>query len=261
MLATVRRAADMLLIVNADDLGATEPINHEIFALMKSGLVTSSTIMANAPAFEDAAARVPEFPHSSFGVHLNLTAFAPVGPASGLGAVLDENGHLSNKLFRTRIRPELRAALLRELTVQVQRVLDAGIPVSHFDSHQHIHTLPQLFPVLKSLQRKFGIRKVRSTINLLPSGQRMTGLRSLKKKLFRVALRHVYSTRITDGLGDFRDFYLAMKAGYKPQFRILELMVHPGTTNARLNEEADLLRSAWQQLLPPGVKFGCYHPI
>jgi hypothetical protein len=37
----------MLLIVNADDLGASEAVNDETFALMESGLVTSATLMAN----------------------------------------------------------------------------------------------------------------------------------------------------------------------------------------------------------------------
>jgi predicted glycoside hydrolase/deacetylase ChbG (UPF0249 family) len=65
----------MLLIVNADDLGASEPINEEIFRLMESGLVTSATLMANAPAFHHAIKQIRHFPNCSFGVHLNLTAF------------------------------------------------------------------------------------------------------------------------------------------------------------------------------------------
>jgi predicted glycoside hydrolase/deacetylase ChbG (UPF0249 family) len=174
---------------------------------------------------------------------------------------LDENGHLSQKLFRTAISPGLRGACERELAAQVQRTLEAGVPVSHFDSHQHIHTIPGLFPVLKRLQRRFVIRKVRSTVNVLPDGQQMTARRSFKKWVFNVALRHLYATESPEGLGDFRDFHAALTAVRLPRFRHLELMVHPGTSNPRYNEEVALLRSGWQRLLQPDVTLGSYHSI
>jgi chitin disaccharide deacetylase len=140
-------------------------------------------------------------------------------------------------------------------------VLDAGIRITHFDSHQHIHTIPKMFPVLKALQRKFGVKKVRSTINLLPAGHHMTAVRSLKKRLFRLALSHVYSTRSPQGLGDFRDFHTVLRQGYLPKFPCLELMVHPGTRNSGYNDEVNLLRSDWRRLLPPSVRLGSYHSL
>lgn len=251
----------MIIIVNADDLGANERVNDEIFDLIQSGHVTSASLMANAPGFEHAIQQIPRFPECSFGVHLNLTAFSPLSDSHSLKPILDENGYLSKKLFGARITSTLRASLLRELTMQVQRVLDAGVPVSHFDSHNHIHAIPKLFPVLKSLQRKFAVRKVRSTINLLPSGQQMAGMRSLKKLAFRLALRHLYKTTSPDGLGDFREFYKLLKAGKIPKFHNLELMVHPGIPTPKYADEVSALRSEWRNLLQDGVKTGSYHSI
>ena len=132
----------MLLIVNADDLGASETINDEIFDLMQSGAVTSATLMANAPAFEHAVQQIPRFPHCSFGVHLNLTSFAPLSSPDELRQILNQDGHLSKKLLNSAITGDMREAFLTELSAQVQRTLDAGVPVSHFDSHLHIHTMP-----------------------------------------------------------------------------------------------------------------------
>ena len=251
----------MILIVNADDLGASKQVNDEIFDLMQSGVVTSATLMANAPGFEHAAQQIPSFPECSFGVHLNLTVFPPLSPSPDLEPILDENGHLSKKLFNTPMTSALREALLQELTLQVQRTLDAGVPVSHFDSHNHVHTIPSLFPVLKSLQRKFAIRKVRSTINLLLPSQKMAGLRSLKKVAFRLSLKHFYKTKSPDGLGDFRDFYKLLREGQIPRFRCLELMVHPGIPKPKYSDEVASLRSSWRDLLPAGVKTGSYHSI
>ena len=40
---------DIRIIVNADDLGSTAPVNDRVFELMARGAVTSATIMANSP--------------------------------------------------------------------------------------------------------------------------------------------------------------------------------------------------------------------
>jgi YdjC-like protein len=110
----------------------------------------------------------------------------------------------------------LRTAIYDELSAQILRVIAAGVPVTHLDSHQHIHTLPKLFPVLKGLQRRFQIRRIRSTINLLPLGERMAMSRLLKKRLFKFALRHAYRTISPDGLGEFRDFYACLTTNQIP---------------------------------------------
>jgi chitin disaccharide deacetylase len=248
----------MLLIVNADDLGASEPVNEAIFSLMDAGLVKSATLMTNAPGFQRAAQRLCDFPRCSFGVHLNLTAFAPLSGPQGLEAVLDADGRFSKRLLETPIPARLRGALLRELRAQVQRALDAGVPVSHFDSHHHMHTIPALFPVLKSLQREFEIRKVRSTINLLPEGGRMGALRRLKKGLFNFALRNVYATSSPRGLGNFRDFHALLSAQRAPRLESLELMVHPGTGTPHYEQEVAQLKSGWRAWLSPGTVLGSY---
>jgi chitin disaccharide deacetylase len=82
----------MLLIINAEDLGADPRINDETFALMDTGLVTSTSVIANGPAFAQAAAKIGEYPHCSFAVHLNLTAFQPLTSSSHLSPILDERG-------------------------------------------------------------------------------------------------------------------------------------------------------------------------
>jgi predicted glycoside hydrolase/deacetylase ChbG (UPF0249 family) len=251
----------MILIISADDLGTSNAINEEAFELMKAGLITSGTLIANGPAIEHAAAGITSFPECSFGVHLNLTVFRPLRPSGGLQPILDACGQLSPKLFKTPMTDDLRDAILEELEAQIQHVQSLGIPISHLDSHQHVHTLPKMFPTLKAVQRRFGIRKVRPTINLLSPHQRLSPLRSFKKQLFRVALRNVYTTASPDGLGDFRDFHAALVTGQVPTFRHLELMTHPGTGFPLYRREVDLLTSDWRRLLPTGVKFGSYRSI
>ena len=248
----------MLLIVNADDLGATDAINEHVFALMREGLVTSASLMANAPAFEAAARESGSLPGASFGVHLNATVFQPLRPSPALAPILDEDGSLSRRLFHARLTPAVRTALLREWSAQVERVLQAGVKVSHLDSHHHVHTLPALLPVLKAVQRRFGIRRARSTISLLRPGEKMTPLRRLRKRVFCFVLDRAYTTRAPSGLGDFRVFLEHLQAGSLNRQRCLELMVHPGTQNPEYEREIELLRSSWRSRLPPWVRLGSY---
>jgi chitin disaccharide deacetylase len=53
-------------------------VNDAIVELMSTGKITSATLMVNAPAFEDAIARISGQKDCSFGVHLYLTMFAPL---------------------------------------------------------------------------------------------------------------------------------------------------------------------------------------
>lgn len=245
----------MLLIVNADDLGTSEAVNDEIFALMESGLVTSATLMANGPAFQHAVKNSERFPNCSFGVHLNLTSFAPLSKLSILDPIL-RGGVFSRELLVERLSRELRKALQQELIMQAQRVFDAGVPVTHFDSHHFIHARPRLFSAVKAVQRHFGVRKVRPTREVLSEARLV---HTAKRRLFDYALRKVYATVSPNGWCEVQGFHAALVRNTLPRFRCLELMVHPGSRNARYMEEIAILRSNWQQLLPANVQLGSYH--
>ena len=52
----------MLIIVSAEDLGTESALNDEIFALIQSKTVTSATVIANGPAFAQAAKAIAQFP-------------------------------------------------------------------------------------------------------------------------------------------------------------------------------------------------------
>jgi chitin disaccharide deacetylase len=245
----------MLLIVNADDLGASEANNDETFALMESGLVTSATLMANGPAFEDAVKHSRRFPNCSFGVHLNLTSFAPLSRSHNLAPAL-RAGEFFRELLAQRFSGELRKALEQELMLQVQRVVDAGVPVTHFDSHHFIHSSRELFFVVKAVQRRFGIRKVRCTLEVFSE---KSVIHTAKRKVFDYALRNIYTTVSPDCCCEFRRFHSVLVHNRLPNLRCLELLVHPGSVNPSYIEDVNLLKSNWRQLLPPNVAVGSYH--
>ena len=248
----------MRVIINADDLGCSVACNDVIFDLMDRGRITSATIMANCAASSDALTRAVRFRHCSFGVHLNATAFQPLRSDPALAPLMDGNGQFSRKRLPARLNPTTRRALLAEFCAQVDRILEAGITISHLDSHHHVHNLPAMFPVLKAVQRRYNIRKVRITQNLYAPGHRIGIRRYLQKTAYNWALRNFYRTTTTDGFTDLRTFCKLLKA--QPlSLQTVELMVHPGP--AAYEQETALLASAWSDELRCPVQKISYHQL
>jgi chitin disaccharide deacetylase len=245
----------MRLIINADDLGMSLQVNDSIFGLMARRLITSATILANGPFFEDAARRIPQLPWCSFGVHLNLTQFAPLTDDLALLPLLDERGHFSRASFRrAHLSSTLRQAVLTEWSAQVNKILSSGIRISHLDSHHDVHTDPRLFLTLKRLQRRFGLRKVRSAANLHLESQPF----SLRNSLWNLALRVFYTTRTVDGFTEFATF-LKIAPDYLLPYSTMELMAHPGHPNFIMETAA--LETAWSDTLPFPVQLINYHEL
>ena len=64
------------LIINADDFGISKSANLAILKAAKDGVLTSASLMANAPAFEDAISILEQLEGISIGVHLNIIEFS-----------------------------------------------------------------------------------------------------------------------------------------------------------------------------------------
>lgn len=151
------------LIVNADDMGRTPEINAGIVEAFVDGIVTGATIMTNFPAFEDAVDLVKTH-HLPIGVHLNLTEGKPLCDPSAVPSLVDAEGYFLGKVqfFLHAKRGQISVTeARRELTAQVQKALDHGLPVDHLDGHHHVHSERQLSAVCCDIARAAGIRAMR----------------------------------------------------------------------------------------------------
>ena len=160
-----RRAGLKNLIVNADDLGWTEGINRGIVEAHRKGLVTSSSLLANGPAFDSALVAAQSNPQLAIGVHLNLSDGPPTAPAEEARGLLNQVGNLEegpeSLLLRIASRSLALQEVEREWDAQIQKVRDAGIEPTHLDGHKHVHMLPGLFEIALRLAKKHGIRAIR----------------------------------------------------------------------------------------------------
>ena len=177
------------LIVNADDFGLTEGVNRAIIDGHRNGIITSTTLMANGMAFEPAVAASAAVPTLGVGVHLNLTQGRPICKASQVPSIVTPEGlfYPSPGILARRIlsrKVDLRH-IENELRNQIQKIVSAGVRITHLDGHKHIHLLPPIFDVVVRLAREFAIQCVRCPIE--PATSAFGPLQSGRRGRLRMA--------------------------------------------------------------------------
>lgn len=250
----------MRIIINADDLGASEIVNETVFRLMTEKRLTSATLLANGPCIEEAVKKISLFPECSFGVHLNISEHRPLLQQKGIQVLLDENGFFveDDRIRKVKIDASLARAVFIEFSAQIEKLISLGVAISHIDSHQHVHTIPEIFFVLKKVQKKYGIRKVRISRNIYTESMKISGKLFLQKFLYNFMLRNYYKTKTSSGFTDFLTFCQNSKSK-KTKNKSIELMVHPGLKD--YETETALLYTDWQSDLPFTVKLINYNEL
>jgi hopanoid biosynthesis associated protein HpnK len=154
------------LIVNADDFGFTRGVNAGIVRAFAEGIVTSTTIMANGEAFEDAVELALENPDLGVGCHLSVIGGTPVAQPDKIRSLVDGNGTLPATLTQLVIKLARRLVpteeLVNEFRAQLDRITRAGIKPTHLDTHKHSHTHPQVMAALAQVSTEFDIKSVRN---------------------------------------------------------------------------------------------------
>jgi predicted glycoside hydrolase/deacetylase ChbG (UPF0249 family) len=191
------------LIVTADDAGLHRGITAGVIRAHQEGIVTACSLVANGVAFYDAVERLRDVPSLEVGVHLTLV----------------EERSLTGMRFPPSYIGFLRAqkdtvAIERELRAQIERVLAAGLRVTHLNGHQHVHMWPHVFAIVSRLADEYGIGYIRrvgdrggrggivrrlsiAALNALGSGGRTIGVMEaghLKADRIIALLRHVKGT-------------------------------------------------------------------
>ncbi len=152
----------MKVIFNADDFGLAYSFTEGVRKCFTQGVVRSTSIRTNGPAFEYATSLLKdELKNIGLGLHLNLT--------DGCGSISDltnESGYYKYdffKLWLMLLKPEKRflSAITKDLESQFQKVLEAGLKPDHVDSEKHVHIIPPIFEITSRLCRKYQIDYVR----------------------------------------------------------------------------------------------------
>lgn len=164
----------MITRFHADDYGITTEQARAILALSNScggiGALTSVSIFANSPAFEQSAALAAPFVENGsllMGLHVNLVEGCPCANPNKVPLLIGEGGTFCNdftQLLKQSYgsqRAELRRQIEEECTAQIERYLTV-FPYQQttlrLDSHQHTHAIPLVFDALLAAARACGCR-------------------------------------------------------------------------------------------------------
>ena len=134
------KATDKLLIINGDDTGMCHAANVATIDSLERGLMTSATIMVPCPWFTEIARYAKANPEKDFGIHLCHTSewqvyrWGPVASRDKVPGLVDSQGYLWPSVPEVYIHGKPEQALI-EGRAQIQKALDAGVDVSHLDSH------------------------------------------------------------------------------------------------------------------------------
>jgi len=89
------------VIVNADDFGLTQGVNEGIVKAYQEGILTSATLMANMPGFDQAVELAGTHPELGVGLHLNILRGHPLSPAQTVGSLLSKGPSFYSVMFQT----------------------------------------------------------------------------------------------------------------------------------------------------------------
>ncbi|MCX6018605.1 MAG: polysaccharide deacetylase family protein [Chloroflexi bacterium] len=153
---------DRAVIIHTDDIGVSAASVAAARELWGAGIISSSATMVPCTWFPAAAALCREIPHIDMGVHLTLTCewssmrWGPISTRDPRSGLMDSEGYM----YRTSRDAQAHAdpaAAIAEMEAQIRTALDAGIDVTHIDTHMGTSFHPTLLPAYVELGSKYKI--------------------------------------------------------------------------------------------------------
>ena len=180
------------VIINADDFGLNTSVNHAIIDSFEKGLINSTTLMANMPAFDEAINL--DYKNNiinKIGIHLTLTEGEPItNEISKKNLYNKDNSDITKfkrKLFF--LSTKEKEIIYKELEAQIIKVRNAGIKITHIDTHLHTHEVWTITQLIFVLLRSFKIPSMRILNNLNQStGYYKAGYRNLINRVIKISL-------------------------------------------------------------------------
>lgn len=244
------------IIINADDFGRHAEINRAVEEGLVHGCLRSATVMPGGAAFAGAIDIARRHEELGLGVHFTLVDGHPILPPEEIPSLVGSEGDFlpdHTALLKRYLKGGVNLEeVRRELAAQLQKIEATGIPISHVDSHQHMHTLPGIIDIILDLAARAGIRAVRTPRTPLFAGA-FGGLGQLVGRLGLSTLARLAACKAHRRGLLTPDHFAGIVAGeavsegellhliaHLPQ-GTTEVMMHPGTKNDVLQED-----SGWQ---------------
>ena len=153
-------------ILNADDFGMSKALNKAVLEGYSEGILKSASLTANGEAFDEAVESViPKCPDLGVGIHLNIIEGKAL--CSDADTLINNNGEFCNSYVQLLLKSynpkekDFLPQVEREFRRQIETVM-SKTPVTHIDSHVHVHSIPPIFEMVCRLANEYGIKQIRT---------------------------------------------------------------------------------------------------
>lgn len=255
--AVGRPSSTRRIIVNADDFGLSSGVNAGVVEAHRNGILTSATLLANGPRFEEAVAMAAAAPGLGVGLHLNLVRGRPLSPAAAAPLLVGADG-----LFRPfRLRRPAREFLEQaraEYRRQFERVLAAGLSPSHIDFEKHHAFQAGLYDLACELAAEYGVPAVRCLREPVawavrrmgwPGWRRLVMASALRVGVAALGSRRVSLARPDRLLGQAHIGGMTEEAWLRLIRHVpegtSEIMTHPGRPGGTSDPAAEEMGTSW----------------
>lgn len=250
------------LILNADDYGWDKDATAGILNLVANNKIQNVSVLANHCTVAELQNIQPYQSSVSIGLHVCLNAGAPVLKTSS-SSIQDESGafYSSKELFVKALTGKVvYKDVYNEINAQYTLLNDAGIEVSHADSHQHLHQYPFLSSMITQALHQVGIKKIRNCMPYSIYDARriiVAGFcASTKKNLRRFSSPDVLITDFTNKHFSYDSQVPELLQRLNTSsYQTIEWMCHPALADRedsylqRKNEYDFLMNCNWNDLL------------
>jgi predicted glycoside hydrolase/deacetylase ChbG (UPF0249 family) len=153
---------DRVIIIHTDDIGMCQASVDAFAELDEFGLISSGAVMVPCPWFLEAAQYAVANPEADLGAHMTLTSewntyrWGPISTRDPESGLMDEQGYFykTSQGVWQNANPE---AAVNELEAQIQRAQQAGMNLTHIDTHMGSIAHPSIIPGYVQLAINYGL--------------------------------------------------------------------------------------------------------
>ncbi len=216
------------IIINADDFGFNSSVNKAIIESFNNELINSTTLLPNMPGFDEAV----ELAHkhniiAKIGIHLTLTEGQPVTSDMLIKGYFNDRYNCDLAMFKRRLfflAKKRKELIYNEFAAQIMKVRNAGIQITHIDTHHHIHEVLSITRIILTLLKSYNIPSMRILNNL----NRSTKIYKSSYRIMINKLIKFHSLNYSDFFGNQLEAIWQLEQDPRLfERKKLEIMVHP----------------------------------